>query len=322
MNNAKQVAKLVEELAPQVLSGVVSISEAGWQIAIACVGWPYVFGAWGAECTVAERKKRYNAHPSHTTIKTACKAFDGGTCSGCKWYPDGERVRCFDCRGFTDWVLKQIGFDLHGEGATSQWNTAANWAEKGAVADGIPQGVLVCLFYEDKDNPKTMAHTGLYFNGETCECSNNVQHFTKANKKWTKWAVPACFADGYQAPQKPAENAANKPVDNAVDKLEHPTLRRSDKGEKVREMQALLMDRGYDLGRCGVDGDYGSATEAAVRAFQKASGLKADGVCGPKTWAALLDSVKPKLYTVTISHLLASEADAIIKKYGGEKTEE
>lgn len=194
MNNAKQVAKLVEELAPQVLSGGVSLSEAGWQIALACVGWPYVFGAWGAECTVAERKKRYKAHPSHTTIKTACKAFDGGTCSGCKWYPDGERVRCFDCRGLTDWVLKQIGFDLQGEGATSQWNTAANWAQKGAVADGIPQGVLVCLFYEDKDSPKTMTHTGLYFNGETCECSNNVQHFKKANKKWTKWAVPACFA--------------------------------------------------------------------------------------------------------------------------------
>ena len=35
------------------------------------------------------------------------------------------------------------------------------------------------------------------------------------------------------------------------------------------------------------DGQYGKLTAAAVKTFQKASGLEADGKIGPKTWAAL-----------------------------------
>ena len=189
MNTAAYVSQLVAELTPQA----IPLSKKAWETALACEGWPYVFGAWGAECTPAERQKRYNAHPSNTTIKTSCKAFSGGSCDGCKWYPDRFRTRCFDCRGFTDWVIKQWGFDLQGEGATAQWNTAENWCAKGTVKEGIPEGVLVCLFYVKKDEPAKMAHTGLYYNGETCECSNNVQHFTKLNKKWTHWAVAKIF---------------------------------------------------------------------------------------------------------------------------------
>jgi peptidoglycan hydrolase-like protein with peptidoglycan-binding domain len=42
---------------------------------------------------------------------------------------------------------------------------------------------------------------------------------------------------------------------------------------------------GYDPGK--IDGDYGTSTTNAVIAFQKASGLTADGVVGPQTRAAL-----------------------------------
>lgn len=80
MNTAKQVADLIAQMKAEGKSNV----EIAWNAALACEGWPYVFGAWGDECTVAERKKRYK--PDHETIKTACKAFSGGSCSGCKWY--------------------------------------------------------------------------------------------------------------------------------------------------------------------------------------------------------------------------------------------
>lgn len=66
------------------------------------------------------------------------------------------------------------------------------------------------------------------------------------------------------------------------------TLRRGDEGAQVRALQRLLQDNGQDV---TVDGKYGRGTEAAVRRFQRDSGLTADGVAGPKTIAALGGSI-------------------------------
>lgn len=52
-----------------------------------------------------------------------------------------------------------------------------------------------------------------------------------------------------------------------------------------KQIQQKLKDLGYYFG--SVDGIYGNATRNAVVAFQKANGLIADGVAGPKTIAAL-----------------------------------
>ena len=46
--------------------------------------------------------------------------------------------------------------------------------------------------------------------------------------------------------------------------------------------------RGFDCGVYGADGDFGRDTESAMKRFQRARGLDADGVCGEKTWSALL----------------------------------
>ena len=56
-------------------------------------------------------------------------------------------------------------------------------------------------------------------------------------------------------------------------------------------MQALLNAKyGFSL---EIDGNFGRATEAAVKEFQQKNGLTADGVVGPKTWAAL--GVSPEI---------------------------
>ena len=62
-------------------------------------------------------------------------------------------------------------------------------------------------------------------------------------------------------------------------------LRAGDTGAQVRELQRRLRSAGF--GPRVVDGDFGPATLAALRAFQGARALKADGVAGPVTWAAL-----------------------------------
>lgn len=67
-----------------------------------------------------------------------------------------------------------------------------------------------------------------------------------------------------------------------------PALRSGDTGGYVETMQYLILKNGYSLPKHGPDGEFGDETEAALRQFQKDKGLTVDGVCGEKTWVALL----------------------------------
>lgn len=308
-------AAYVDEQIKVLKSSGIPLSDAAWQLALLCVGWPYVFGDRGQYCTPANRRAAYNRTAegkNKDNIKAKCKNFDGsGSCSGCKFYPGGK-TRDFDCRGFTYWVLLQIfGWKLQGAGCTSQWNNADNWKAKGEVSDGIPRDVIVCLFYYKKDKngkrTKTLEHTGLYYNGETCECSNGVQHFTTINKKWEVWGVPACVSGDTPTPVPPTPDPGTT----------KPTLKRGSKGAYVKELQTKLVGRGYSVGTYGIDGDFGRATEAAVKEFQKDAGLTVDGICGPKTWEALDGSSDTGLYTVHIPYMPLPKAQAIANQYAG-----
>lgn len=65
-------------------------------------------------------------------------------------------------------------------------------------------------------------------------------------------------------------------------------LRVGSTGEKVRYVQQRLKELGYLDG--SADGDFGAKTEAALKAFQKANGLTADGVVGDRTMEKLESS--------------------------------
>ena len=70
--------------------------------------------------------------------------------------------------------------------------------------------------------------------------------------------------------------------------VELKVLKKGAKGDSVRAMQTLLIGYGHSCGSSGADGSFGSATEKALKAYQKARGLSVDGSCGPKTWSKLL----------------------------------
>ncbi|MBP2653811.1 MAG: spore cortex-lytic enzyme [Firmicutes bacterium] len=73
---------------------------------------------------------------------------------------------------------------------------------------------------------------------------------------------------------------------SSVALAEANALEEGDKGPEVAEVQSRLISCGYRVG--SVDGDFGGATTAAVKEFQKAQGLDADGIIGPATYRALM----------------------------------
>ena len=70
--------------------------------------------------------------------------------------------------------------------------------------------------------------------------------------------------------------------------VEIQVLKKGEKGSAVKAMQILLAGNGCKCGSAGADGDFGSATEKALKQYQGKKNLEADGICGPATWAKLL----------------------------------
>lgn len=66
------------------------------------------------------------------------------------------------------------------------------------------------------------------------------------------------------------------------------TLKYGDEGEDVKALQLLLLGNGCSIGKWGADGDFGIATQNAVKEYQRKNGLVADGIAGPATWSKLL----------------------------------
>ena len=286
MNNLEQVegirAQLEAEGAPK--------PESVRQIALACLGWPYVFGAWGEECTPANRKRR--VRDDHPTIKSKCPALNGKSCADCKW---GIRVRMYDCRGFTRWLLQQVGLDIAGQGATSQYNTVANWVRRGPISE-MPD--CVCCVFKDKNGTKE--HTGMHIGGGTIiHCSVNVQTGATSDKGWTHYAIPVGM---YSEGEIPVE-------------IVKPTLRKGDSGDNVKELQERLNDLGFDCG--AADGKFGTKTKNAVVAFQTEMNLDPDGIVGRKTWKAIDEAeaqapmTPPETYRVTCNGMTWKQVQAI-----------
>ena len=284
MNTADQV----EAIRRQLIAEGAPKPESIRQIALACIGWPYVFGAWGEECNPANRKRR--ARNDHPTIKSKCQCLRDtnrkDTCDGCQWYPNGYRVRMYDCRGFTAWLLRQFSLDLYGDGATTQYNTKSNWIRRGPISE-MPD--CVCCVFRQVGNK--MEHTGMHIGGgRVIHCSRNVQDGGMSG--WTHYGIPVGL---YTQDQIPASTVRR-------------TLRRGSQGEDVRELQNALNAWGYNCGTA--DGIFGKATESAVKAFQKANGLTVDGVVGRATWAAL--DVPVTLYDVTIIGATQNQVSQIL----------
>ena len=265
----------------------------------ACMGWPYVWGAVGSDCSPSRRQyyagRDVCPDGEKKVIINTCQALNGSgkSCGGCKWYPDNMRTLCNDCQGFCKNIFSRVGITLPGAGATSMYNTASAFTERGKIAD-MPN--VVCLVFMQSGDK--MSHAGIHIgNGDIIHCSGTVKRGKITDRGWTHYAVP-------------------KGMSGNVPTTDKPTLRRGSSGEYVTLLQTKLIQLGYDVGATGADGKFGDKTAAAVRMFQRDHGLVQDGVVGKNTWAALEEG-KKELYTVTVQHISKTVAESIINTYGG-----
>ena len=244
---------------------------------------PYVFGAWGEECTPENRRKRIRDDQPNTVKR--CQVLNGSkaNCDNCKY----KGRACYDCRGFTYAMLKEaIGIVISGQGATSQYDNAANWEIRGTTSSGLPNAVC-CIFKQI--NGKTMSHTGLHIgDNKIIHCSGEVKTGT-IDKAWTHWAIPKGMY-----------------TDDELNRMEliivASVLKRGSKGDNVIDLQNNLNQLGYSCGEA--DGKFGTMTESAVRSFQADHDLTVDGIAGSATQNAI-----QKALSVTEAHQPAHVVD-------------
>ena len=193
-----------------------------------------------------------------------------------QWEYDGTTAKVHDCVG----LIKGYLWCDNPEDTTPVYvapqDLSANGMRdackiRGEMADmpDVP-GVLVFLNH----------HVGVYIGGgEVVEARSRKYGTIKtklADRPWTGWGY--CPYITYKMPKPAAKTIA----------IELPVLKRGAKNATVKAMQFLLIGYGYDMEGYGADGSFGGATERAVKAYQSANGLAADGSCGPRTWAKLL----------------------------------
>ncbi|GFE15001.1 hypothetical protein Sgleb_30480 [Streptomyces glebosus] len=90
-----------------------------------------------------------------------------------------------------------------------------------------------------------------------------------------------------------------------------PLARKGDLLWKARAVQYLLRAHGHDI---EADGDFGVRTAAAVKKFQAAHGLLADGKVGARTWSHLIIRIDsrhaPQQAVVALQYLLDNSGTA------------
>lgn len=200
------------------------------------------------------------------------------------------------CAAFVTWVLLQVGVDLRKPvpwpyqcqrimlwaRATGRWKTSDPtpgdlvlycWDGSGIAAHiGFHEAVVTGLFQAVEGNTSP-SNAGSQSNG------GGVFRRVRSRSVILGWVDMTGLLD---AAVPPAPIVVPAPVPSPA--YPGSPSRRGSVGPRVRTIQRRLKDRGW---RITVDGIYGPATEATIRAFQRNKHMRVDGIVGPQTWAAL-----------------------------------
>lgn len=206
-----------------------------------------------------------------------------------KQYPDWYGSRSFDHL----YDSEVYGFDCIGLVKAVLWgwseSTGAKYAS-GGVPDVSADGMIAKCSEVSSDFTRISVgefvwmkgHCGVYIGGgkvveSTPIWKNGVQITALSSRKWLKHG---------KLPWVSYDTEEVKTV-----KVELPVLARGSKVAAVKALQRLLNSYGYkgkDKNALTIDGDFGTNTDHALRAFQKSRKLAVDGICGKESWNGLL----------------------------------
>lgn len=224
------------------------------------IGTPYFYGCKMKPLTEAYMQNMHSLYPSTVTslymAKARLKGMVGKVCTDCSGLIGGYRD-------------KQIG-------SAQLYSTAKarlNINDYSKFANGV------VLWRK--------GHVGVFFsvdgNHYVIEAKGINYGTVLSNFRAKDWTCGLTFSDIIYEYGETAEHSAKEPNPYVEP---NRTLKKGDKGEMVKWVQWELCEAGYkaDLMKAGgIDGDFGKATEKAVKDFQKSCKITVDGIVGSVT---------------------------------------
>lgn len=227
------------------------------------LGLPYWNGTFGQTATKALYEYEKKRHPKYYTATDFESQFGlrvhdcGGLIKGYLWSETPTSAPAYN-------GAQDCNADMFYQYAT----------EKGELKSSaqLRKGFLV---YN-----KSRSHVGVWTGTEVHEARGHSYGVVASKldlSRWKYWSN--CVFITYEAEPAPSPS----PVAGKITIDEPPKIKKGSKGQAVKVWQTLM--------KVDVDGTFGTKTDKATRTFQKNKKLTVDGIVGPQTWAAGLNTL-------------------------------
>lgn len=241
----------------------------------------YVWGAQGetgktiTEAWIRRREADTGGYSTRESYATAAIAFWKAQCA--KGF--GAVLKAFDCSGLVvNWLLNEkhlISCDTNAHGLMKTC-TVINESDR-------KKG---CWVFRLNSARTRATHIGVVVDGDYVIHAKGRKDGVVKEKfnpsYWHRCGIPKVFAseiEGNVPVEKPVEAAKTTQVFTRI-------LKSGCRGDDVKQLKVLLAKAGF-TGLTVTNGNYLSSTTKKVKEFQKAKGLKVDGIAGKLTITAL-----------------------------------
>lgn len=200
---------------------------------------------------------------------------------------DAGMIACFGLDAASKLTYQPIG-----AGSAACKYSAAYYSEHSAFFSDPKPGDQIFFFYNGAIN-----HTGIVesvdsgvvrtIEGNTSDMvarrTYSLNYSSIAGYGRPNWKV----LSGTPVEDVPAPAPAPQ-IEACTVTLKLPVIKNGSEGLHAKILQTALIAKGFSCGWYGADGEVGSATDKAIRAFQAANKLDVDGVVGEASWRELL----------------------------------